>query len=210
MQKIIRGVQHFRTEIFQRKHKLYSKLRTGQNPEAMFITCSDSRIVPSALTETDAGDLFVLRNAGNMVPRFGTSAGGEGASLEFAVCGLKIPDIIVCGHTDCGAIRYLMQKSGAELPLVRGWVNGASELVENSKSTRSSEAERLESAYRQNILLQIRNLLSYPFISEAVRKGELTLHGWLFDLGSGEILNCDFISETFVAFSPSTRKAGGE
>ncbi len=202
MQRLLRGLRIFQESTFKKQKGLYQKLSTGQNPEAMFITCADSRIVPSTLTQTGPGDLFIVRNAGNFVSPNGSGATGEGASLEFAVLSLKIPDIIVCGHTDCGAINHLMTSAAGPLPILDGWVNNAREIVQ--LVLESAEETRLANAYRQNVLLQLRNLLSYPFVAKAVERGELKLHGWLYDVASGEVLACNPMTEDF---SPIT---GGE
>ncbi|MBY0369381.1 carbonic anhydrase [bacterium] len=196
MQKILRGARAFSSLVHKRQERLYLKLAKGQRPDALFLTCADSRIVPSTLTQTGPGELFIIRNAGNLVPCHGMGSSGEAASLEFAVLGLKIPDIIVCGHTDCGAIKYLLQSRSPEFPLLSDWVKNAEQIL-TGVTDETEQEERLETAYRQNVLLQMRNLLSYPFVADAVQAGDLRLHGWLYDIRTGEILVADPVDENF-------------
>src|SRR5947209_1011259 len=108
MQKLVEGVHHFQANIFSPQRELFERLADGQSPVALFITCSDSRINPNLLTQTEPGELFILRNAGNLVPPYGAGPGGEAATVEFATAALGIRDIIVCGHSHCGAMRALL------------------------------------------------------------------------------------------------------
>ena len=126
MQKLIRGIHEFRTEHFRPLQGLFEKLAKGQSPETLFITCSDSRIDPNLLTRSRPGDLFILRNAGNIVPPHGAANGGEAATIEFAVAGLGVKDIIICGHSHCGAMQGLLTpESVASLPSVASWLSHA-------------------------------------------------------------------------------------
>lgn len=191
MQKILKGVRTFRTVTFKKQKALYLKLSKGQWPMAMFITCADSRIVPSALTHTGAGELFIVRNAGNFVPKNGSAPSGEAASLEYAVKILEIRDIIVCGHTECGAIKYLVESKGGDLPHVDNWVKNGADLLNRFPR------QETQFAYRQNVVLQLEHLLTYPFVAEAIAKKKLTLHGWLFDINNGDLLRCDPETKSF-------------
>ena len=108
MQKLVQGIHHFQRNIFSSQRELFERLAVGQNPDALFITCSDSRINPNLITQTEPGELFIVRNAGNIVPPYGASEGGEAAAIEFAVVGLGVKDIIICGHSQCGAMKGLL------------------------------------------------------------------------------------------------------
>ena len=126
MQKLIRGIHRFRTEDFRPLQGLFEHLATGQNPETLFITCSDSRIDPNLLTRSKPGDLFILRNAGNIVPPHRATSGGEAATIEFAVAAIGVKDIIICGHSHCGAMKGLLEPDTiAPFPAVTSWLSHA-------------------------------------------------------------------------------------
>ena len=123
IERLMQGIHHFQTEIFDSQRELFERLARGQNPTALFITCSDSRINPNLITQTDPGELFILRNAGNIVPPYGLASGGEAGTIEFAVAALGVRHIIVCGHSHCGAMRSLLRPELIEnLPAVRTWL----------------------------------------------------------------------------------------
>src|SRR5688500_15887824 len=126
MQKLIEGFHHFQSSVFRSQRELFERLAAGQQPDALFITCSDSRINPNLITQTDPGDLFILRNAGNIVPPHGLPSNGEEATIEFAVVGLGIKDLIVCGHSHCGAMKGLLQPENlSEMPALVRWLSHA-------------------------------------------------------------------------------------
>src|SRR5688572_30910631 len=126
MQKLILGLHHFQTDVFSHRREIFERLTAGQRPEALFITCSDSRINPNQLTQTGPGELFILRNAGNIVPPYGAVHGGEAATIEYAICVLKVRDIVVCGHSHCGAMSGLLDPDSIEnLCSVKSWLNHA-------------------------------------------------------------------------------------
>ena len=126
MQKLVEGIHQFQNDIFSSKQQLYEKLAKGQHPLALFITCSDSRIDPSLLTQTEPGELFIMRNAGNIVPPYGTLHGGEAATIEFAVSALGVKDIVICGHSHCGAMGGVLHpETLSDLPAVRSWLSYA-------------------------------------------------------------------------------------
>src|SRR5688500_12612524 len=126
MEKLVDGIHRFQKDHFVANRELYARLARGQNPETLFITCSDSRVVPSLITQTDPGDLFIIRNAGNIIPPHGTGGDGEAASVEFAVDGLNVKDIVVCGHSLCGAMKGLIDPKIVEkLPNVARWLEHA-------------------------------------------------------------------------------------
>ena len=125
MQKLVAGIHHFQKAVFGSEPEFYARLAEGQTPETLFITCSDSRINPNLITQTRPGELFILRNAGNIVPPYGAANGGEGATIEYAVAALGVKDIIICGHSHCGAMKGLLEPDGlSELPAVRSWLSG--------------------------------------------------------------------------------------
>src|SRR5688500_10819560 len=167
MQKLIEGFHHFQASIFSSQRELFERLARGQTPEALFITCSDSRINPNLITQTGPGDLFILRNAGNIIPPYGAANGGEGATIEYAVGALGVKDIIVCGHSHCGARAGLLHpESLTELPLVRHWLTHAEatrRIVKENYGHLSGPA-LLTATVEENVLVQLENLRTQPAV----------------------------------------------
>lgn len=195
MEKILAGLRNFREHEFPTRRALFERLSTGQSPEALLITCSDSRIAPSLLTGTEPGELFVLRNAGNVVPVEG-AAGGELATIEYAVKVLRVPDVVVCGHSGCGAVGAALQPRSAEgMPAVQAWL--AHLEVEPAGSEGEARA-RLDEEIVANVRRQLRNLSSLACVREATEAGELRVHGWIYDIGSGVILALDGVDGPLV------------
>ena len=194
MQKLIRGVHSFQKNFFSDQAELFERLAKGQAPETLFITCSDSRINPNLLTQTDPGELFILRNAGNIIPPYGAANGGEGATIEYAVAVLGVRDIIVCGHSHCGAMGGLLNPEGLEdLPAVRQWLSHAEStrriIKENYADFEGSE--RLTAAIKENVLVQLENLRTHPTVASSLAKGQLHLHGWVYEIETGKVYAFD-------------------
>lgn len=196
MQKLIQGVHHFHDNIFSTKKRFYERLVDGQRPLALFITCSDSRICPNLLTQTEPGELFILRNAGNIIPAFGAERGGEAATIEYAVSVLGVHDIIICGHSHCGAMGALLQPPSSleDLPAVQDWLRHAAatrRIVKENYSHIEGERARLMITVEENVLVQLENLRTHPCVASALAGGRLTLHGWVYKLDSGEVFAYD-------------------
>ena len=202
MKNLIQGLHEFKTEFFSAYQERFEELTHGQNPKVLFITCSDSRIVPSLIMQTEPGDLFVIRNAGNIIPPFGAANGGEGAAVEYAIHALGINHIIVCGHSHCGAMKGLLQLGSleAEMPLVYDWLKHAEAtrrlVEENYKGY--SKAEMLEITIAENVLTQIENLKTYPVVRSRMYQGKLQIYGWVYLLETGEVLAYDPITHTYI------------
>ncbi len=194
MEKLVRGIHEFQAIHFNEHQELFEKLSKGQEPETLMITCSDSRIVPDLLTQTLPGELFVIRNAGNIVPPYGAANGGEGATIEFAVAALKVSHIIVMGHSHCGAMKGLLNPEGlAQLPLVAGWLKHAEatrRVVEECYQDVSGD-DLLNATIKENVLMQLENIRTYPAVAARLAKGNLTLHAWVYHIESGQILAYD-------------------
>ena len=191
MEKLIQGIHRFQETYFRSNAELFSRLSRGQNPETLFITCSDSRVVPDLITQTNPGDLFVIRNAGNLVPsHLSTPDSGEAATIEYAVGVLKVKDIIVCGHTGCGAMHALMNPETLEnLPRFRNWLGHAwttREIVKNRYQCETPDALSRVTA-EENVLVQLGHLRSHPTVAAALDRGELKLHGWMFKIETGQV-----------------------
>ena len=180
---------------------LFEQLAKGQNPETLFITCSDSRIDPSLLTQAKPGDLFILRNAGNIVPPHGAGNGGEAATIEFAVAALGVKDIIICGHSHCGAMQGLLQpEQVASLPAVSSWLSHAETTRRIMRDNYGHlEGDRLLTAtVEENVLVQLENLRTLPAVGSRLVRGDLHLHGWVYKIETGEVFAYDVENAQFV------------
>jgi carbonic anhydrase len=215
MQKLIQGIHRFREQNFRPLQGLFAELSTGQQPETLFITCSDSRIDPNLLTRSMPGELFILRNAGNIVPPHGAAAGGEAATIEFAVAALGVKDIIVCGHSDCGAVKALLHPDAvASLPAVAAWLSHAEttrRIVRDNYGHLAGDP-LVTAAIEENILVQLENLRTLPAVASRLVRGDLHLHGWVYVIGTGEVFAYDPGSGQFVPIAqyrhPGTEAAG--
>ncbi len=194
MEKLVRGIHEFQAIHFNEHQELFAKLSKGQEPETLMITCSDSRIVPDLLTQTLPGELFVIRNAGNIVPPYGAANGGEGATIEFAVAALNVSHIVIMGHSHCGAMKGLLQPEGLkQLPLVAGWLKHAEatrRVVEECYQDVSGD-DLLNATIKENVLMQLENIRTYPVVAARLAKGALTLHAWVYHIETGQILAYD-------------------
>jgi carbonic anhydrase len=192
MDKLVHGLQHFQAHVFRHKRELFRRLAAGQRPMALFITCSDSRVSPDLITQAEPGDIFVLRNAGNIVPP-SPHSGGELATIEFAVVELGIRDVVVCGHSDCGAMKGLLAPDSISerLPAVARWLRHAERTKEivDSEHQGLASGDILEAAIRENVLVQMENLRTHAFVRERVEQGKLRLHGWVYKFETGEVLH---------------------
>lgn len=202
MKALQQGLKKFHTERFLQLRERFQKLSSGQQPPTLFITCSDSRIDPGLLTHSQPGELFVIRNAGNLVPPHSASPSGESATIEYAVAVLKVQDVVVCGHSDCGAMKALMAGEEAlrELPQVNRWLA----LAENTKAVVQATGpheDPVRRAIEQNVLQQLDNLMTHPSVASAVHTGTLRLHGWVYDIPTGHVLHCADGRREFVTLA---------
>ena len=174
MHRLIEGALRFQAEI-DGLHRQVSGENGGQTPFAMFIACSDSRVVPEVLTQRDPGEIFVVRNAGNIIPSYGPVAGGVSASIEYAVAALGIEDVVVCGHTDCGAMKAILRENRLDkMPAVASWIKhaaAAKEIVEATLPESADEHARLHALVHENVLCQIRNLQTHPIVAARLATG---------------------------------------
>jgi carbonic anhydrase len=204
MQKLVAGIHHFQKAVFGSEPEFYARLAEGQTPETLFITCSDSRINPNLITQTRPGELFILRNAGNIVPPYGAANGGEGATIEYAVAALGVRDIIICGHSHCGAMKGLLDPDGlSELPSVRNWLGHA----ETTRRVIRENYSHLEgpalvtATVQENVLAQLENLRTHPTVAARLARGVLHLHGWVYKLETGDVFAYDAESGQFAPLS---------
>jgi carbonic anhydrase len=202
MKKLIEGLHRFQAGYFESHRDLFEQLSHGQHPRILFITCSDSRIDPNLITQADVGELFVIRNAGNIIPPFNATNGGEGASVEYAIAALGIEQVIVCGHSHCGAMKGLlkMSKLADKMPLVYEWLKQAEATRRLIKENYSHvlEEDLLQITVAENVLTQLENLNTYPVIRSRLHQGRLSLHGWVYSIETGEVLTYDPSRHDFV------------
>lgn len=213
MQKLIQGLHHFQSNIFSSQRELFERLAGGQTPDALFITCSDSRVNPNLITQTEPGDLFILRNAGNIIPPFGAANGGEGATIEYAVAALGVKDIIVCGHSRCGAMSGLLSpESLTELPTVRTWLSHAEatrRIVKENYTHLCGDALQM-ATIEENVLVQLENLRTHPAVAAALARGTLSLHGWVYKFETGQVFAYEPEEGQFVAIVSESDDAPAE
>lgn len=194
MQRLIEGVHFFQNVGFVQQRELFERLAGGQNPEACFITCSDSRIDPNLITNAKPGQLFIVRNAGNVIPCYGTANNGELAAVEFAVGVLGVKDIIVCGHTHCGAMKGVLDPASlATLPTLKSWLqhcDSTAQIIADHYTHLSGE-NLITAAAEENVLVQLEHLRTLPIIASRASRGLLQLHGWMYKFETGEVFAYD-------------------
>ena len=201
MQKLVRGVSLFQKTTFKEKQALFERLCEGQTPSVLFITCSDSRLDPNLLTQSEPGDLFIMRNAGNIIPPYGAIHCGEAGTIEFALAVLNIKEIIVCGHSHCGAMKGVLDPQIIEnLPAVAGWLNCAesTQRVMKENYTHLKGDHLLNAAIQENVLTQIDNLKTHPAVSAKLACGELKIHAWVYKFETGEVFAYDSKEHQFL------------
>lgn len=201
MQKLIHGIHQFQNADFVPLQGLFEKLAKGQNPETLFITCSDSRIDPNLLTRSRPGDLFILRNAGNIVPPHGAAHGGEAATIELAVAALGVRDIILCGHSHCGAMQAVLEPERvAALPAVSSWLSHAdtTRRIVRDNYGHLDDERLLTATVEENVLVQLEHLRTIPAVASRLVRGDLHLHGWVYKIETGEVFAYDLASGQFV------------
>ena len=201
MEKVISGLMQFKSSSFEDRKELFAELANGQSPEVLFITCADSRIDPNLVTQTEPGDLFIIRNAGNIVPPHTRVSGGVTASIEYAVAVLGIKHIVVCGHSDCGAMKGALNIAAlADLPHVQDWLDHSRAAVEIVKAEHGqASASELDAVTKQNVLLQLDHLRTHPAVAAKLGTGEIDMHGWVYDIEHGNVAAYDDTQREFVA-----------
>ncbi len=191
MKQLIEGMARFQAEVFPAKQQLFKSLADSQKPCALFITCADSRVVPDLITQSAPGDLFICRNAGNIVPPYGEVNGGVSATIEYAVMALGITNIIVCGHSDCGAMKAILEPEAAirDMPVVASWLKhaeSARRMVLENYAQLSGE-EQLNALTEENVIAQLDHLRTHPSVAPRVARGQLQLYGWVYQIESGRM-----------------------
>jgi carbonic anhydrase len=204
VRKLIRGIVEFRQRVLPAQRETFAKLALGQKPDALMVACSDSRVAPNLFASTEPGDLFVVRNVGNLIAPCGedglsTHDESEGAAVEFALLSLPVTDVIVCGHSTCGAMKALL--AGAlppGTPNLASWLRHGRRALDAlaTQSPMDPSLPREDQLSQQNVLEQLSNLHSYPVVRERIAAGRLRVHGWWFDIGTA----------TVHAYEPAVRR----
>jgi carbonic anhydrase len=189
--RLLAGVRQFQRDVYPQREAEYRRLvREGQKPHALFITCADSRIDPELITQSEPGEIFVSRNIGNLVPAYGEVLGGVSSIIEYAVTGLQVSHVVVCGHTACGAmIGLLHPEKVAQLPVVKSWLrNGETALsVVRSRNSARDEDSALDELIEENVVQQLLHLRTHPSVAGRLAQGTLALSGWVYDIGHGTV-----------------------
>lgn len=203
MERLIKGIKRFQQGHYKKEEEFFRGLAKGQSPDVLFFACSDSRVDPNLITQSNAGELFIVKNVGNIIPENNPQWNNSctAAAIEFAIHVLKVTDIVVCGHSDCGALKalYYGERDFEQMPNLRNWistVNSVKEFVTRNSHDKSQKAI-VEMTEKGHILTQLGHLMSYPIVSEAVLAEKLSIHGWYYDIGSGSVFAYNSFNETF-------------
>jgi len=207
MKRLYKGIHKFQESYFKKEEEFFMRLSKEQEPEVLFITCADSRVDPNLVTQSRPGELFIVRNVGNIVPPYDAikDKNSVAAAIEFAVMMLKVKDIIVCGHSNCGAMHALYKDENElkDMPHLRDWLELSApvrDFVMKSYSN-SSEEIRLRVTEEENILFQLHNIQTYPIVKKALDEGTLHLHGWYYNIATGSIYYYDSSEDVFKPIS---------
>ncbi len=207
LQQLKDGVRRFQTDVYPQQAEIFAQAASEkQAPHTLFITCADSRIDPIAITSSSTGEIFVARNIGNMVPAYGEMLGGVSAVIEFAVTSLGVRHIVICGHTHCGAMQGLLNpESVAKMPTVKTWLHNAhaalrvAETLHEQANHTGMDCDLTNILTEQNVLLQMQHLKTHPSVAGAIAKRELTISGWIYSIGTGEVR---IASDGEISFTP--------
>lgn len=206
LQQLISGIHQFQHKVFANERSFFERLAEGQDPRVLFITCSDSRVNPNLITQTKPGDLFIVRNIGNIIPPFSphTADGATAAAVEYAVSQLNVDSIIVCGHSHCGAVQGLLNRDGLKnMPSVSGWLEhaeSARRIVEENYKQLTGE-QKLNIAVQENVLCQVENLRTHPAVAVRMSRGDLQIYGWVYKLETGQVFAYSPESGQFTSVS---------
>ena len=211
MKKLIQGIVDFRKNLTEESRALFAKLALGQKPDTLFIACSDSRVVPNLFASTNPGDLFVLRNIGNLIPPANAPAQDNSASavIEFAVFSLKVSDIIVCGHSECAAMQALSEGLDTlSCPHLECWLKYGEESLHKVRKgvTINPSLSEHNQISQVNVLQQMEHIKSYPFIRERMQKKKLRVHGWWFDIAQADVYCYEQALNQFVLIDEKEAK----
>jgi carbonic anhydrase len=202
MERLLDGIQRFKRDVFPARKHLFKQLAESQSPEVLFITCADSRIVPDMILQTQPGDLFICRNAGNIVPPYGENQGGGiAATIDYAVSILNVKHVIVCGHSDCGAMKALLTPEKLEgVPSVKRWLahGEIAHRVVSENYDHLSQAEFVQALIEENVVAQLDHLRTFPSVAARLANGRIQLHGWTYNIATGDVRAWDSEASHYV------------
>jgi len=203
VKNILKGITDFRKNLSEDYKDLFSKLKNHQDPDTLFICCSDSRIVPSLISSSNPGEAFVLRNVGNIIPAytFSLEDNSAPAAIDYAVNVLNITDVVLCGHSDCGAMKAVREGlDNLSNTHLKAWLENAEDalITIDDENTEKTNAPEINEISKQNVLLQIEHLKTYPSIKSRIDDNKLSIHGLWFDVGNAEVYYYDPTSSEFV------------
>jgi carbonic anhydrase len=205
-ERLIAGVRQFQRSVYpQRKDDYQALVREGQKPHALLITCADSRIDPELITQSGPGEIFVSRNIGNLVPAYGDALGGVSAIIEYAVAALEVSHVVVCGHTECGAMAGLLHPEKlTPFPIVKSWLRhgDAALSVVRHRATAADEPSTLDELTEENVVLQMQHLRTHPSVAGRLAVGTLGLSGWVYDIGHGNVRVYNEEQRKFLPVTP--------
>jgi carbonic anhydrase len=207
---LLRGVEDFSHKVFPESQHLFDELAEGQSPHTLFITCADSRVVPEMITQTQPGELFVCRNIGNIVPGYGEMLGGVSAVVEYAVMVLGVRHVVICGHTDCGAMKGLLNpESTKDLPTVEAWLRNAQAAKSAVFARKLEGPEAMQALIEENVRLQLTHLRTHPAVAAAMANNAITLQGWVYGIGDGKISVLDESANRFIPLAEAIKREHG-
>ncbi len=193
LSELLTGVERFSREVFPSNRAFFEHLAHGQSPHTLFITCADSRISPETITQSQPGELFVCRNIGNIVPPYGEMLGGVSAVIEYAVLMLGVQQIVVCGHSDCGAMKSLAVEASpcSQMQTVHAWLRNAEAARSVVRARRLTVKQTMREMAEENVRLQLAHLRTHPAVAARLAEQRIALQGWLYEIGCGEVTVLD-------------------
>ncbi|MBI3752818.1 MAG: carbonic anhydrase [Deltaproteobacteria bacterium] len=213
MQGLYKGIQKFQKIYFDKERESFARLSRGQSPDVLFFSCLDSRVNPNLLTQSELGELLIVRNVGNIIPPYISSSSHKictAAAIEFALLILKVRYIIVCGHSDCGSLKalYYDEKEFADMPNLKEWLDIISHVKGRvvRKGNAATSEKRKEMTEKEHIIVQLENLLTYPLVERAIREKRVKLQGWYYEIGTGEVYAYNWSKKMFEKINGSRNK----
>ena len=206
MDRLMKGYRRFLSDVYPKEKPIYDSLAGEQHPSALVITCSDSRIMPQQILQCEPGEIFICRNAGNMVPPYGELLGGVSATIEYAVMALQVENIIVLGHSDCGAMHGVLRPElVSDMPTVASWLRHgeAARRIVKENYPNLAEDKVIDVLTAENVLAQLENLRTHPSVAARLARGHMSLHAWIFNIKTGRLHAFDVERARFLELDGS-------